>query len=70
VFSTPHLAAVAEEGPEAIIPLTKPGRAAQVMEQAGLANTVDLEPLLQEVRAMRTDLQRTNTRIIRALAGA
>lgn len=39
VFSSPHLANVAEGGKaEAIIPLTNPTRAAQVMQQAGLTS--------------------------------
>lgn len=37
VFSTPHVGLVAEAGPEAIIPLNNPGRAAQIMNQAGLS---------------------------------
>lgn len=36
VFSTPHMGIVAEAGPEAIVPLSKPHRAAQVLGQAGL----------------------------------
>ena len=37
VFATPHMANIAEGSkPEAIIPLTNPTRAAQVMQQAGL----------------------------------
>lgn len=36
VFTTPHIGVVAEAGPEAIIPLNNPGRAAQVMAAAGL----------------------------------
>jgi phage-related minor tail protein len=36
VFSTPHVGLVAEAGPEAIIPLNNPGRAAEVMAEAGL----------------------------------
>lgn len=37
VFSSPHLGMVAEAGPEAIIPLNNPTRAAQVMNEAGLS---------------------------------
>lgn len=37
VFDSPHLGMVAEAGPEAIIPLNRPARAAQVMNQAGLS---------------------------------
>jgi hypothetical protein len=36
VFSTPHVGLVAEAGPEAIIPLNNPTRAAEVMSEAGL----------------------------------
>lgn len=36
VFTSPHVGLVAEAGPEAIVPLNNPGRAAQVMAQAGL----------------------------------
>lgn len=36
VFTQPHVGLVAEAGPEAIIPLNNPARAAQVMNQAGL----------------------------------
>ncbi len=36
IFTQPHFGMVAEAGPEAIIPLSKPNRAAQVMAQAGL----------------------------------
>jgi hypothetical protein len=38
VFSTPHVGLVAEAGPEAIIPLNNPGRAAEVMAEAGLGS--------------------------------
>lgn len=37
VYSRPHVGLVAEAGPEAIIPLNNPTRAAQVMAQAGLS---------------------------------
>jgi len=37
VFRTPHVAQIAEEGPEAVIPLDHPVRAAQIMRQAGLS---------------------------------
>jgi hypothetical protein len=37
VFSTPHMGVVAEAGPEAIIPLNNPRRAAEVMDEAGLS---------------------------------
>lgn len=37
VFTQPHVGLVAEAGPEAIIPLNNPQRAAQVMAQAGLS---------------------------------
>lgn len=37
VFSSPHVGLVAEAGPEAIIPLNNPARAAQVMNDAGLS---------------------------------
>jgi len=36
VFRSPHLSITAEAGPEAIIPLSNPRRAAQVMDEAGL----------------------------------
>lgn len=36
VFDTPHIAQVAEAGAEAIIPLTNPARAQEVMRNAGL----------------------------------
>lgn len=36
VFTQPHMGVVAEAGPEAIIPLNNPARAAQVMNEAGL----------------------------------
>ena len=36
VFSQPHMGIVAERGPEAIVPLSNPMRAMQVMHQAGL----------------------------------
>jgi TP901 family phage tail tape measure protein len=36
VFDKPELALIAEDGPEAIIPLSKPARAMQVMAEAGL----------------------------------
>lgn len=70
LITRPQMALVGEAGPEAIIPLTKPARAQEVMQQAGLTTEVNLEPLIAEVRALRTDVQRTNTRIIRALAVA
>lgn len=38
VFSSPHVGLVAEAGPEAIIPLNNPARAAEVMNEAGLSN--------------------------------
>jgi TP901 family phage tail tape measure protein len=37
IISRPTFALVGESGPEAIIPLTRPARARQVMQQAGLA---------------------------------
>jgi hypothetical protein len=37
VFRSPHLSITAEAGPEAIIPLNNPRRAAQVMAEAGLS---------------------------------
>lgn len=37
VFTRPHVGLVAEAGPEAIIPLNNPTRAAQVMNEAGLS---------------------------------
>jgi hypothetical protein len=43
VFTIPHFGLVAESGPEAIVPLTNPSRAAQVMAQAGLGgNTINI----------------------------
>ena len=36
VFSRPHLGIVAEAGPEAIVPLSNPRRASQVMQEAGI----------------------------------
>lgn len=39
VFTSPHIGLVAEAGPEAIIPLARPARAAQVMRQAGLTGS-------------------------------
>jgi hypothetical protein len=36
IQSEPGVAAIAETGPEAIVPLTNPARAAQVMDEAGL----------------------------------
>lgn len=36
VFTSPHVGMVAEAGPEAIIPLSRPARARQVMASAGL----------------------------------
>lgn len=41
VFNSPHVGMVAEAGPEAIIPLNRPGRAAQVMQQAGLSGMMN-----------------------------
>ena len=37
VFTMPHIGMVAEDGPEAVIPLTKPARAMEVLQQAGIA---------------------------------
>ena len=37
VFTTPHIGMVAESGPEAIVPLNDPARAASVMQSAGLS---------------------------------
>jgi len=39
VISSPTLAMVGEAGPEAVIPLSRPARAAQVMKQAGLGGS-------------------------------
>lgn len=36
VFTSPHVGMVAEDGAEAVVPLTKPGRAAAILQQAGL----------------------------------
>jgi len=36
IVNFPQVARVAEDGPEVIIPLTKPGRAAQLLQQSGL----------------------------------
>lgn len=38
VFSTPHVGLVAEAGPEAIIPLSNPSRAAEVLNESGLSS--------------------------------
>lgn len=39
ILDSPTLAVVAEAGPEAVVPLTRPRRAAQIMAQAGLGGT-------------------------------
>lgn len=39
VFTSPHFSVTAEDGPEAIVPLSKPARAKQVMQEAGLGGT-------------------------------
>jgi hypothetical protein len=36
VFTTPHIGLVAEDGPEAILPLNDPARAMQILSQTGL----------------------------------
>ncbi len=36
MISKPTLAMIGEAGPEAVVPLTKPGRASQIMQEAGL----------------------------------
>jgi hypothetical protein len=55
VFRTPHLALVAEAGPEAIIPLTRPARARQVMQQAGLVGAGGATPL-GRIQSERTSI--------------
>lgn len=40
VFTQPHVGLVAEAGPEAIIPLNNPSRAAQIMNEAGLTGAM------------------------------
>ena len=42
VFSSPHIGLIGESGPEAIIPLSRPARAAQVMAEAGLSSAVNI----------------------------
>ncbi len=44
VFAIPHIARIAEKGPEAIIPLTDPVRATAVMRQAGLLGRSPVPP--------------------------
>jgi len=55
VFRTPHLALVAEAGPEAIIPLTRPARARQVMQEAGLVGAGGATPPGQ-IQSERTSI--------------
>lgn len=42
VFATPTLAVVGEAGPEAVVPLNRPERAAQVMAEAGIGGMGDV----------------------------
>ena len=51
IVSRPQLSLVGEAGAEAIIPLTRPQRAAEVMQQAGL--TMNTAELVSEMRALR-----------------
>ncbi len=43
IVTSPQIGLLGEAGPEAIIPLTRPGRAAQVMKQAGLGGDTYVE---------------------------
>jgi hypothetical protein len=56
VFNRPHIGIVAEKGPEAIVPLSNPTRAADVMQEAGLIP--DNTDILAELRAIKETLQR------------
>jgi TP901 family phage tail tape measure protein len=64
VFTTPHVGMVAEAGPEAIIPLSNPARAAQVMAQAGLSGTGG------SATGLASSAASTATRVARSVADA
>jgi hypothetical protein len=66
VVSTPQLAHIAEDGPEAIIPLTKPARAAQVMTQAGLGGSRHYHLTVVQAGNSEIDLREQFRRLERA----
>lgn len=75
VFRSPHLSITAEAGPEAIIPLNNPRRAAQVMAEAGMTDSgggngptyvsvyLDSEPVAARVQVRKAQSARRNGRL-------
>ena len=55
ILTTPHLGLVAEAGPEAVIPLTKPARALQLYQQVGEILGVAVPSQTTENRSSITD---------------
>jgi len=49
IVTNPTQALIGEAGPEVVIPLTKPGRAAQLMQQSGLAGMLSAAATLVQV---------------------
>jgi len=55
IFTKPKVTLVGEEGPEAIIPLTKPGRAAQLLAASGLSKYVEQRPTVSGIKEPRQE---------------
>ena len=70
VISSPEFALVGEAGPEAVVPLTNPSRAAEVMNEAGLSGGgtivnvyLDSEPVAARVEVRQAQRRRRNSRL-------
>jgi hypothetical protein len=50
IYKKPRVTLVGEEGPEVIIPLTKPKRAAQLLAASGLNKYIEQRPMVAAVK--------------------
>ena len=53
IYTKPKVTLVGEEGPEVIIPLTKPNRAAQLLAASGLSKYIEQRPTVSGVKEPR-----------------
>lgn len=66
IVQTPTQAVIGEAGPEVVIPLTKPSRAAQLMQQSGLAGMLSAAATLVQVFIGNEQLDSRTVRIVEA----
>ncbi len=64
IVQTPTQAIVGEAGPEVVIPLTKPSRAAQLMQQSGLARMLQAAATMVQVFIGNEQLDARTIRIV------